>query len=187
MGFLTIAQLASAIGTVGLTVLFGVQLRCSSGRSWRTATPFKRCSRAAPRTSAPTSWSPQGTATASSPRSSLVTHRQGCCGEHRVRVLYTHGELCELPAGLGGRSFKRAAPLQGRADLSGAWRVDRHRLGLPREPRTLDAGDGAAGGDHGYQSRYESLTGEPYESLWRVNPRLIPGSLYTPKTDARNE
>ena len=30
-------------------------------------------------------------------------------------------------------------------------------------------------------SRYESLTGEPYETLWTINPLLIPGNLYAPQ------
>ncbi len=34
------------------------------------------------------------------------------------------------------------------------------------------------------QSRYESLTWEPYETLWAINSLLIPGNLYTPKTGA---
>ncbi len=27
-------------------------------------------------------------------------------------------------------------------------------------------------------SRYESLTGEPYETKWTINPLLLPGGLY---------
>ena len=27
-------------------------------------------------------------------------------------------------------------------------------------------------------SRYESLTGESYETLWTINPLLLPGDLY---------
>jgi hypothetical protein len=27
-------------------------------------------------------------------------------------------------------------------------------------------------------SRYESLTGESYETLWTINPLLMPGNLY---------
>ena len=30
-------------------------------------------------------------------------------------------------------------------------------------------------------SRYASLTGEPYETLWTINPLLIPGGLYAPQ------
>jgi hypothetical protein len=30
-------------------------------------------------------------------------------------------------------------------------------------------------------SRYESLTGESYETLWTINPLLIPGGLYAPQ------
>ena len=30
-------------------------------------------------------------------------------------------------------------------------------------------------------SRYESLTGETYETLWTINPLLIPGGLYAPQ------
>ncbi len=31
-------------------------------------------------------------------------------------------------------------------------------------------------------SRYESLTGEPYEMLWTINPLLLPGGPYATKT-----
>ncbi len=34
-------------------------------------------------------------------------------------------------------------------------------------------------------SRYESLTGEPYETLWTVNPLLMPGNLYAAESDAK--
>ena len=30
-------------------------------------------------------------------------------------------------------------------------------------------------------SRYESLTGESYETPWTINPLLIPGGLYAPQ------
>ena len=31
-------------------------------------------------------------------------------------------------------------------------------------------------------SRYESLTGERYETLWTINPLLMPGGLYATGT-----
>jgi hypothetical protein len=36
-------------------------------------------------------------------------------------------------------------------------------------------------------SKYENLTGEPYETYWTINPLLIPGDLYAPETGRVNE
>jgi hypothetical protein len=36
-------------------------------------------------------------------------------------------------------------------------------------------------------SRYESLTGERYETLWTINPLLMPGGLYATGRARRNE
>jgi hypothetical protein len=33
-------------------------------------------------------------------------------------------------------------------------------------------------------SRYESLTGESCETLWTINPLLLPGGLYATETGA---
>jgi hypothetical protein len=79
-------------------------------------------------------------------------HRQGCGGEHHIRVLCTHRELRELAAGLRGRSPERAVSFQGRVELPRARREDRHRLGLLRDPPHAPAqGHGAAERDYGYQ------------------------------------
>ena len=55
VGFLTIAQSASAKGTVGLAVLFGFQLRVFYRQVLANRDTLQECSRAAPRTNAPTS------------------------------------------------------------------------------------------------------------------------------------
>jgi hypothetical protein len=36
-------------------------------------------------------------------------------------------------------------------------------------------------------SRYEDLTGEPYETLWTIHPLLIPGGLYAPQQAGATE
>ena len=36
-------------------------------------------------------------------------------------------------------------------------------------------------------SRYASLTGEQYETLWTINPLLMPGNLYAAEVGTANE
>ena len=177
MDIATIAQVASAIGTVGLTVLFGVQLRVLHRQVMVN-------------------------------RDTLSEMRENRTAHERPHVLVTaefrHGTLAEIIVSNIGRgaaekiTFEFSAPLESSlsyprdsevvppselphfkeglnylapgAEIATVWDYHKNLVPLMRE-MGLENGITAT-------SRYESLTGEQYETSWVINPLLMPASLY---------
>ncbi len=186
MDIATIAQVVSAIGTVGLTVLFGFQLRVFYRQVLVN-------------------------------RDTLNEMRESRTAHERPHVVvtaeYRHGSLVEVVISNIGRgdaknvTFEFSAPMES----SVSYRRDSEVVPLSELPHFKDGLNFLAPGaeistvwDHHANlvpllrdmelqegitviSRYESLTGEPYETLWTINPLLIPGSLYAPRTGTLDE
>jgi hypothetical protein len=176
----TIAQTVSAIGTVLLAALFGYQV-----------TVFKK--------------------QVEVNRGTLEEMREGRTAHERPQVLvtaeYRHDALVEVIISNIGRgdaknvTFEFSAPMES----SVSYQRDSEVVPLSEMPHFRDGLSYLAPGaeiatvwDHhanlvpllremGLQegitvtSRYESLTGESYETLWTINPLLIPGGLYAPQ------
>jgi hypothetical protein len=173
----TIAQTVSAIGTVLLAALFGYQV-----------TVFKK--------------------QVAVNRDTLDELREGRTAHERLQVVvtaeYRHGTLVEVVISNIGRgdaknvTFEFSAPMES----SVSYRRDSEVVPLSELPHFRDGLNYLAPGaeistvwDHhanlvpllremGLQegitvtSRYESLTGDSYETLWTINPLLLPGDLY---------
>jgi hypothetical protein len=173
----TIAQVASAIGTLGLTVLFGFQLRVFYRQVLVN-------------------------------RDTLNEMRESRTAHERPHVLvtaeYRHGTLVEVVVSSIGRgaaeniTFEFSAPLESSvsyqrdsevvplselrhfkeglnylapgAEIAAVWDSHANLVPLLRE---MGLQNGIT-----VTSRYESLTGESYETLWTINPLLMPGNLY---------
>ncbi len=177
MDVATIAQVASAIGTVGLTALFAFQLRVLAKQ-------------------------------VSVNRDTLQEMEEARTAHERPHVLVTaefrHGTLAEIIVSNIGRgaaeniTFEFSAPLES----SVSYRRDSEVVPPSELPHFKDGLNYLAPGaeiatvwdyhtnlvplmrDMGLQdgittiSRYESLTGEQYETSWVINPLLMPASLY---------
>ena len=177
MDIVSIAQVASAVGTVGLTVLFGFQLRVFYRQVLVN-------------------------------RDTLNEMRESRTAHERPHVLvtaeYRHGTLVEVVVSNIGRgaaeniTFEFSAPLES----SVSYQRDSEVVPLSELPHFRDGLNYLAPGaeitavwdshanlvpllrDMGLQngitvtSRYASLTGEQYETLWTINPLLMPGNLY---------
>ncbi|HLL39467.1 MAG TPA: hypothetical protein VK357_07330 [Rubrobacteraceae bacterium] len=183
MDLAIIAQVASAIGTVGLTALFAIQLRVlsrqvsvnsdtlSEMRESRTAherphvlvtaeyrhdTPVEVVISNIGRGAAENI-----TFEFSAPMESSVSYRRAS------EVV----PLSELPHFRDGLNY-----LAPRAEIATVW--DSHANLVPLL-RDMGLHDGIT-----VTSRYESLTGESYETLWTINPLLMPGSLYATEPGA---
>ena len=186
MDIVTIAQVASAVGTVGLTVLFGFQLRVFYRQVLVN-------------------------------RDTLNEMRESRTAHERPHVLvtaeYRHGTLVEVVVSNIGRgaaeniTFEFSAPLES----SVSYQRDSEVVPLSELPHFRDGLNYLAPGaeitavwdshanlvpllrDMGLHegitvtSRYESLTGESYETLWTINPLLMPGNLYAAEMGAANE
>jgi hypothetical protein len=173
----------SAVGTVGLTVLFGFQLRVLSRqvsvnrdtlremRESRTAherphvlvtaeyhydTPVEVVISNIGRGAAENI-----TFEFSAPMESFVSYQRDS------EVV----PLSELPHFRDGLNY-----LAPRAEIATVW--DSHANLVPLL-RDMGLQNGIT-----VTSRYESLTGEPYETLWTINPLLMPGSLYAAEPGA---
>ena len=181
MDLATIAQVVSAVGTVGLTVLFGLQLRVLSRQ-------------------------------VSVNRDTLSEMHEARVSHERPQILvtaeYRHGTLVEVVISNIGRgdakniTFEFSAPVESSvsyrrdsevvplselphfrdglnflaadAEITSVWDYHANLVPLLRE---MELQEGIT-----VTSRYEDLTGEPYETLWTINPLLIPGGLYAPQT-----
>ncbi len=177
MDVATVAQVASAIGTAGLTALFGFQL----GVLYKQVLVN---------------------------RDTLQEMQEARTAHERPHVLVTaefrHGTLAEIIVSNIGRgaaeniTFEFSAPLESSvsyprdsevvppselphfreglnylapgAEIATVWDYHANLVPLMRE---MGLQDGIT-----VTSRYESLTGEPYETLWTINPLLMPASLY---------
>ncbi len=180
MDLATIAQTVSAIGTMLLAALFGYQVTVVKKR-------------------------------VAVNRGTLNEMREGRTAHERPQVVvtaeYRHGTLVEVVISNIGRgdaknvTFKFSAPMES----SVSYRRDSEVVPLSELPHLRDGLNYLAPGaeistvwDHhanlvpllremGLEegitvtSRYESLTGESYETLWTINPLLIPGGLYAPQ------
>ena len=172
MDLATIAQTVSAIGTVLLAALFGYQV-----------TVFKK--------------------QVAVNRGTLDEMREGRTAHERPQVVvtaeYRHGTLVEVVISNIGRGDAKnvtfefsnivsltPAPaselphfrdglnyLAPGAEISTVWDYHANLVPLLRE---MGLQEGIT-----VTSRYESLTGESYETLWTINPLLIPGGLYAPQ------
>ena len=179
MDILTIAQTVSAVGTVLLAALFGYQV-----------TIFNK--------------------QVAVNRDTLREMREGRIAHERPQVVvtaeYRHGTLVEVIIANIGRgdarniTFEFSAPVES----SVSYRRDSEVIPLSELPHFKEGLSYLAPGAEiatvwdqhhnlvpllrkmGLQegitvvSRYESLTGEPYETSWTINPLLIPGGLYAP-------
>jgi hypothetical protein len=181
--FATIAQVVSAIGTVGLTVLIGFQLRVLHRQVMVN-------------------------------RDTLQEMQQSRTAHERPHVLvtaeYRQGTLAEVVISNIGRgaaeniTFEFSAPMESSvsfqrdsevvplselphfrdglnylapgAEIATVWDSHANLVPLLRE---MELYEGIT-----VTSRYESLTGESYETLWTVNPLLMPGNHYAAESDA---
>ncbi len=177
MDLATLAQTVSALGSVLLAILFGFQLRVFYRQVMVN-------------------------------RDTLHEIREARVSHERPHVVvtaeYRHGALVEVVISNIGRgdakdvSFEFSAPMES----SVSYRRDSEVVPLSELPHFRDGMSYLAPGaeittvwDHhenlvpllremGLQkgitvtSRYESLTGEPYETEWTINPLLLPGGLY---------
>ena len=177
MDVVSAAQVASAIGTVGLTILFGFQLRVLYKQVLVN-------------------------------RDTLQEMRESRTAHERPHVLVTaefrHGTLAEIIVSNIGRgaaeniTFEFSAPIESSvsyprdsevvppselphfreglnylapgAEIATVWDYHANLVPLMRE---MGLQNGVT-----VTSRYESLTGELYETLWTINPLLMPASLY---------
>ena len=177
MDLAIIARVVSAIGTVGLTVLFGFQLRVFYRQvlvNHDTLNEIReaRVSRERPQVMVTAEYchgtlvevvianigrgdAKNVTFEFSAPVESSVSYRRNS------EVI----PLSELPHFKEGLSF-----LAPGAEISTVW--DRHANLVPLL-REMGLQEGIK-----VTSRYESLTGERYETLWTINPLLMPGDLY---------
>ncbi len=181
MDLAIIAQVVSAIGTVGLTVLFGFQLRVF----YRQVLVNRD--------------------TLNEMRETRVSHERP---QVVVTAEYRHGTLVEVVISNIGRgdakdiTFEFSAPMESSvsyrrdseviplselphfkeglsylapgAEIATVWDYHANLVPLLRE---MELYEGIS-----VTSRYESLTGESYETLWTINPLLIPGGLYATET-----
>jgi hypothetical protein len=182
----TIAQTISAIGTLILAALFGYQV-----------TVFKK--------------------QVATNRDTLREMREARAAHERPQVVvtaeYRHGTLVEVVIANIGRgdakniTFEFSAPMES----SVSYRRDSEVVPLSELPHFRDGLNYLAPGaeittvwdyhanlvpllrEMGLQegiavtSRYESLTEESYETLWTINPLLIPGDLYAPQQTGATE
>jgi hypothetical protein len=182
----TLAQVASAIGTVGLTVLFAFQLRVLSSQ-------------------------------VSVNRDTLQEMRESRTAHERPQIVvsaeYRRGTLIEVVISNIGRgdakniTFEFSAPLESfvsyprdsevvplselphfkdglnylapGAEIASVWDYHANLVPLLRE---MGLQNGIT-----VTSRYESLTGEFYETLWTINPLLMPGGLYASESGTLEE
>jgi len=182
----TIAQIVSAIGSVLLAILFGFQLRVFYRQVLVN-------------------------------RDTLNEMREARVAHERPHVVvtaeYLHGTLVEVIIGNIGRgdaknvTFEFSAPMESSvsyqreseviplselphfkeglnflapsAEITTVWDYHANLVPLLRE-MGLQKGITVT-------SRYESLTGEFYETLWTINPLLIPGGLYAPQKGTLGE
>lgn len=186
MDLATIAQTISAMGTVLLAALFGYQV-----------TVFKK--------------------QVATNRDTLREMRESRLSHERPQVVvtaeYRHGTLVEIVIANIGRgdaknvTFGFSAPMES----SVSYRRDSEVVPLSELPHFKEGLSYLAPGaeiatvwDHHHNlvpllremelqegitvtSRYESLTGEPYETSWTINPLLIPGGLYAPQQTSATE
>ena len=186
MDLATIAQTISAVGTVLLAALFGYQV-----------TVFNK--------------------QVAVNRDTLREMREGRVAHERPQVVvtaeYRHGTLVEVVIANIGRGdaknvvFGFSAPMES----SVSYRRDSEVVPLSELPHFKEGLSYLAAGaeiatvwDHHHNlvpllremglqegitvtSRYESLTGEPYETPWTINPLLIPGDLYAPPQTSAKE
>ncbi|CAA9460620.1 MAG: hypothetical protein AVDCRST_MAG14-2371 [uncultured Rubrobacteraceae bacterium] len=181
MDVASIAQVVSAVGTVGLTVLFGFQLRAFHRQVLVN-------------------------------RDTLNEMREARVSHERPQVLvtaeYRHGTLVEVVISNIGRgdaknvTFEFSAPIESSvsyrrdsevvplselphfrdglnflaagAEITSVWDYHANLVPLLRE---MELQEGIT-----VTSRYDDLTGEPYETTWTINPLLIPGGLYATET-----
>ncbi len=183
MDVVSIAQVASAIGTVGLTVLFGLQLRVFYRQVLVNSDTLREM------------------------RESRTAHERP---HVLVTAEYSHGSPVEVVISNIGRgaaeniTFEFSAPMESsvsfrrdsevvplselphfrnglnylapRAEIATVWDSHANLVPLLRE---MDLQDGIT-----VISRYESLTGESYETVWTINPLLMPGNLYAAESGA---
>jgi hypothetical protein len=177
----TIAQLVSAVGTVGLTVLFGFQLRVFYKQVLVNRDTLREM-----RESRTAHERPQVVVTAEYRHGTLVevviSNIGGGAAKNVTFEFSTPMEssvsyrrdsevvpLSELP------HFKEGLPfLAPGAEISTVWDYHANLVPLLRE---MGLQEGIT-----VTSRYESLIGEVYETHWTINPLLIPGSLYASQT-----
>ncbi len=186
MDIVSIAQVVSALGTVGLAVLFGFQLRVFYRQVLVN-------------------------------RDTLNEMRESRTAHERPHVLvtaeYRHGTLVEVVVSNIGRgaaeniTFEFSAPLES----SVSYQRDSEVVPLSELPHFRDGLNYLAPGaeitavwdshanlvpllrEMGLQngitvtSRYASLTGEQYETLWTINPLLMPGNLYAAESGMMEE
>ena len=183
MDLAIIAQVVSAVGTVGLTILFGFQLRVFYRQVLVNRDTLNEI------------------------REARVSHERP---QVVVTAEYRHGNLVEVVIANIGRGdakdirFEFSAPMESSvsyrrdsevvplselphfteglsflapgAEISTIW--DRHANLVPLL-REMELHEGIT-----VTSRYASLTGERYETLWTINPLLMPGDLYATGTGA---
>ncbi len=181
MDLATIAQVVSAIGTVGLTVLFGFQLRVFYRQVLVNRDTLNEM-----REARVSHERPHVVVTAEYRRGTLVEVVISNIGRGDAKnitfefsspvessVSYRRDSevipLSELPHFKEGLSF-----LAPGAEISTVWDYHANLVPLLRE---MELHEGIS-----VTSRYESLTGERYETLWTINPLLMPGGLYATET-----
>jgi hypothetical protein len=179
----TIAQVVSALGTVGLTILFGFQLRVF----YRQVLVNRD--------------------TLNEMREARVSHERP---HIVVTAEYRHGTLVEVVIGNIGRGDAKDITFEFSTSMesSVSYPRDSEVVPLSELPHFKDGLNYLAPGAEiatvwdyhanlvpllrkmGLQkgitvtSRYESLLGERYETLWTINPLLISGGLYATDTGA---
>ncbi len=181
MDIATIALMVSAIATVGLTVLFGFQLRAFHNQVMVNRDTLNEM------------------------REARISHERP---QVLVTAEYRHGTLVEVVISNIGRgaaknvSFEFSAPMESSvsyqrdsevvplselphfrdgmsflapgAEITSVWDYHANLVPLLRD---MELQEGIT-----VTSRYEDLTGESYETTWTINPLLIPGGLYAAET-----
>jgi hypothetical protein len=169
------AQVASAIGTVGLTVLFGFQLRVFYRQVLGNRDTLNEM------------------------RESRTAHE---CPHVLVTAEYRHGTLVGIVVSNIGRgaaeniTFEFSAPLESSVSyqrdsevvplselphfrVTAVWDSHANLVPLLREMGLYDGITATI--------RYGSLTGESYETLWTINPLLMLGNLYAAESGEMEE
>jgi hypothetical protein len=177
----SVAQIASAIGTVGLTILFGFQLLVFRKQVAVNSDTLREM-----RESRVAHERPQVIVTAEYRQHSvieLVVRNIGRGAAQDITFEFSaplessisdqeHPEVIprnELPYFQEGLNY-----LAPGAEIDVIWDTHENLLPLLRE-RGLQNGITAT-------TRYESLTGDKYETSWIINPLLIAGERYAPET-----
>lgn len=181
MDVANIAQVVSAIGTVGLMILFGFQLR-----AFHHQVLVNRDTLNEMRESRVSHERPQVLVTAEYRHGTLVEVVISNIGRGDAKnvtfdfsapvessVSYRRDSevvpLSELPHFKDGLNFLAAG-----AEITSVWDYHANLVPLLRE---MELQEGIT-----VTSRYEDLTGESYETTWTINPLLIPGGLYATET-----